>query len=91
MAWTLPTEAGFYYMKDLAQTNPFEVGMDGSINWDKDLVGKKALLKIKEQGSKREMLGFECLEDDYLIKSVIWVVPVKPCIWTVMRRKWSES
>ncbi|MCI7020631.1 MAG: hypothetical protein MR913_12690 [Clostridiales bacterium] len=69
MAWTLPTEAGFYYMKDLAQTNPFEVGMDGSINWDKDLVGKKALLKIKEQGSKREMLGFECLEDDYLIKS----------------------
>ena len=55
-------------MKDLAQTNPFEVGMDGSINWDKDLVGKKALLKIKEQGSKREMLGFECLEDDYLIK-----------------------
>ena len=28
MAWTLPTEAGFYYMRDLAHTNPFEVGLD---------------------------------------------------------------
>lgn len=69
MAWTLPTEAGFYYMKDLAFTNPFEVGMEGSICWEKDFLGKDALLKIKEQGPAREMLGFVCLEDDYLIKS----------------------
>ena len=69
LAWTLPTEAGFYYMKDLAHKNPFEVGLDGGICWDKDLVGKAALLKIKEAGPAREMLGFECLEDDYLIQS----------------------
>ena len=69
MAWTLPTEAGFYYMKDLAHTNPFEVGLDNGIFWEKDFVGKTALLKIKETGPSREMLGFECLEDDYLIKS----------------------
>lgn len=69
LAWTLPTEAGFYYMKDLAHKNPFEVGLDGGICWDKDFVGKAALLKIKEAGPAREMLGFECLEDDYLIQS----------------------
>lgn len=32
MAWTLPTEAGIYYMRDLAHTNPFEVGLDKNIN-----------------------------------------------------------
>lgn len=69
MAWTLPTEAGFYYMKDLAHNNPFEVGLDGGIFWDKDFVGKNALLKIREEGPKKEMLGFECMEDDYFIKS----------------------
>ncbi len=69
MAWTLPTEAGFYYMKDLAHSNPFEVGMEAGINWEKEFLGKKALLKIKEEGPRRKMLGFECLEDDYLIQS----------------------
>ena len=69
MAWTLPTEAGFYYMKDIAHNNPFEVGLSDSICWEKEFIGKKALLKVKEEGAKREMLGFICLEDDYLIKS----------------------
>jgi len=69
MAWTLPTEAGFYYMKDLAHRDPFEVGLTSGICWDKDFIGKAALLKKSEEGAKREMLGFECLEDDYLIKS----------------------
>lgn len=69
MAWTLPTEAGFYYMKDLAHKNPIEVGLDNGINWDKEFIGKAALLKVKENGPENEMLGFECLEDDYLIRS----------------------
>lgn len=69
MAWTLPTEAGFYYMKDLMHHNPIEVGLDGGINWDKEFVGKAALEKVRENGPENEMLGFECLEDDYLIKS----------------------
>lgn len=64
MAWTLPTEAGFYYMRDLMHTNPLEVGLDRGIGWDKDFIGKEALLKIKEQGPAREMVGFTMDEDD---------------------------
>jgi aminomethyltransferase len=63
-AWTLPTEAGFYYMRDLNRTNPFEVGLEKNINWDKDFVGKEALLKVKENGPEREMVGFEVCDED---------------------------
>lgn len=69
MSWTLPTEAGIYYMRDLAHTNPFEVGLEKNINWEKDFIGKEALLKVKEKGPEREMLGFEVLEDDFYIRS----------------------
>lgn len=68
-AWTLPTEAGFYYMRDLAHTNPFEVGLEKNINWDKDFIGKDALLKVKEAGPAREMVGFEVEEADIYIRS----------------------
>ena len=63
-AWTLPTEAGFYYMRDLAHTNPFEVGLAEKINWDKEFIGKAALLKIKESGPAREMVGFEVCDEN---------------------------
>ena len=55
-AWTLPTEAGFYYMRDLNHTNPFEVGLEKNIDWDKDFIGKDALLKVRENGPEREMV-----------------------------------
>lgn len=67
MAWTLPTEAGFYYMRDLRDTNPLEVGLDKGINWDKDFVGKKALLKVRETGPAREVVGFTTDEADIRI------------------------
>lgn len=63
-AWTLPTEAGFYYMRDLAHTNPFEVGLADKINWDKEFIGKAALLKVKEEGPAREMVGFEICDEN---------------------------
>ena len=69
MAWTLPTEAGIYYMRDLAHTNPLEVGLDKNIKWDKDFIGKEALLKVKENGPAREMVGFEVLADDFYIRA----------------------
>ena len=69
MAWTLPTEAGIYYMRDLAHTNPLEVGLDKNIKWDKDFIGKEALLKVKETGPAREMVGFEVLADDFYIRA----------------------
>lgn len=67
MAWTLPTEAGFYYMRDLRHCNPLEVGLDRGIGWDKDFIGKDSLLKIKEEGAKREMVGFTVEEADIKI------------------------
>lgn len=69
MAWTLPTEANFYYMRDLAHTNPFEVGLEKNIKWDKEFIGKEALLKVKEEGPTREMVGFEVPEADIYIRS----------------------
>lgn len=64
MAWSLPTEAGFYYMRDLRHCNPLEVGLERGIQWDKDFIGKAALLRIREAGPEREMLGFTMEEAD---------------------------
>lgn len=70
MAWSLPTEAGFYYMRNLMHTNPLEVGLDQGINWDKEFIGKEALLRIKEEGPTREMVGFTIDEDDVHINAM---------------------
>lgn len=78
MAWTLPTEANFYYMRDLAHTNPLEVGLEKNINWDKEFIGKDALLKIREEGPKREMVGFEVSEEDIYIRSKQYGGPGEP-------------
>ncbi len=64
IAWTLATEAGYYYMRDLRHCNPFEVGLERGIDWDKEFIGKEALLKIKEEGPAREMVGFTMDEAD---------------------------
>ena len=78
MAWTLPTEADIYYMRDLAHTNPFETGLDRNIKWDKDFIGKDALIAIRESGPEREMVGFEVLEDDYYIRAKQYGGPGEP-------------
>lgn len=70
MAWTLPTEAGFYYMRDLKWRNPFEVDLGNRINWEKDFVGKAALKKIADEGPSYEMIGFEALDDDPYIRAM---------------------
>ncbi len=68
MAWTLPTEAGFYYMRDLRHVNPLEVGLGKGINWEKEFIGRDALMKINEEGPVREMVGFTIEEADIHIK-----------------------
>lgn len=55
---SLPREKGFVLMSDLAGTNPMETGFDWTIDWDSEFVGKAALLKVKENGAKRALLGF---------------------------------
>lgn len=64
MIWTLPTEKGFYLMVDLRGTNPFEVGFDRSIKWDREFVGKEALLKLQEEGPKRLLMGYTVEEEN---------------------------
>ncbi len=68
MAWTLPTEAGFFYMRDLAHTNPAEVGLEGGFNYDKEFVGKEAMQAILAEGAKREVWGFTVEDVDIHIK-----------------------
>lgn len=64
MAMTLPAEAGFILITDVIFTTPFEAGLDWSIDWDKDFIGKKALLEVKDQEPKRKLLGFT-VKNDY--------------------------
>lgn len=78
MAWTLPTEANFYYMRDLAHTNPFEAGLEKNIKWDKDFIGKEPLLKVKEEGPRREFVGFEVPEADIYIRAKQYGGPGEP-------------
>lgn len=70
MAWTLPTEAGFYYMRDLLHTNPFEVGLDRGIGWEREFIGKAALERIRDNGATREMLGFTMEQADVHINAM---------------------
>jgi aminomethyltransferase len=69
MAWTLPTEAGYFYMRDLRHCNLFEVGLDKNINFEKDFLSKPALLKLKHEGPKREIVGFTVDEADIYNRS----------------------
>lgn len=80
MSWTLPTEANFYYMRDLAHTNPFEVGLAQGIDWDKEFIGKDALAKVRDEGPSHEMLGFEVPEADIYIQSKQYGGPGSPVI-----------
>jgi aminomethyltransferase len=67
MVWTLPTEKGYYLMCDIGWASPFEVGLTRGIGWDKEFVGKDALLKVKTEGAKRTLLGFTVDEADIFI------------------------
>ncbi len=60
---SLPREKGFVLMSDLAGTNPLEAGFDWSIDWNKRFIGKSALLKVKENGAEKSLLGFVSSDD----------------------------
>lgn len=63
---TLRLEMGYrLYGNDIDQTtNPLEAGLGWIIKLDKgDFIGRDALLKIKQQGLKRKLVGFIIAED----------------------------
>jgi aminomethyltransferase len=64
--WSLPSEKGYNLMSDLRGTNPFEVGFEDSIDWSKDFIGKESLERLKEEGPKRQILGF--IADDETVQ-----------------------
>lgn len=62
---TLRLEAGYcLYGHELdEQTNPLEAGLGWTIKLNKDdFIGRDALLKVKEQGPKRKLIGVEMIE-----------------------------
>ena len=65
MVLTLPTEKGYMLMADLEQCTPYSVPgfFSKGINFDKEFVGKEALIKVRDEGPDHELLGF-ILEDD---------------------------
>lgn len=65
---SLPREKGFVLMSDVAGTNPLEAGFGWAIDWSKDFIGKEALLKVKEEGPKRALLGFTVEDDEAVIE-----------------------
>lgn len=62
---TLRLEAGNrLYGQDMDEdTNPFEVGLEWVVSFEKgDFVGREALLDVRERGPRRRLVGFETLE-----------------------------
>ena len=57
---TLRLEMGYglYGQDEDDQTSPLEAGYDKFINWNKDFIGKPALLKQKERGVDRRLIAF---------------------------------
>lgn len=69
MTLTLPAEKGFYCMRDLMHTNPFEVGLEHGIDGNRSFIGKEALADIREKGAEKEMVGFNVNQADVQINS----------------------
>jgi aminomethyltransferase len=61
---TLRLEAGMrLYGNDMdADTNPLEAGLEWTLNLDRDFIGRDAILRAKEQGLSRQLVGFQMLD-----------------------------
>lgn len=61
---TLRTECGMMlYGHDIStETTPLEAVYGWAVSFDKDFIGKAALLKQKEAGVKKKLIGFEVIE-----------------------------
>jgi aminomethyltransferase len=61
---TLRLEAGMrLYGNDMdADTNPSEAGLDWTLNLDKDFIGRDAIIRARQQGLRRQLVGFKMLD-----------------------------
>lgn len=62
---SLPVEKGFALRQDMYLLTPFECGLDWSVDFEKDFIGREALLKAKEKGPEHVLVGLEYLADSY--------------------------
>jgi len=61
---TLRLEAGMrLYGNDMdSTTNPFEAGLDWTLSLDKDFIGRDAVLRARERGLERRLVGLKMLD-----------------------------
>ncbi len=61
---TLRLEAGMrLYGNDMdSGINPIEAGLDWTLNLDKDFIGRDAIIRAREQGVSRLLVGFKMLD-----------------------------
>ncbi len=62
---SIPVEKGFALRQDMYGLSPYECDLGWSVCMDKDFIGKEALIKEKEEGSKYKLVGLEYLADSY--------------------------
>ena len=65
---SLPTEKGYITVNDFKGANPIELGLEWSVDCDKDFVGKAKLCVLKEEGPERRLVGIEVEGDNIEIK-----------------------
>ena len=62
---SLPVEKGFALRQAMYLLTPYECGLGWSVDLEKDFVGKEALIRAKEEGPKRLLVGLEYLAESY--------------------------
>lgn len=62
---SLPVEKGFALRQDMYGLSPFACGLGWSVKFDKDFIGKDALLRELETGPAYKLVGLEYLAESY--------------------------
>ena len=65
---SLPGEKGFITIEDFEGANPIELGLGWTVHCDKDFIGKEKTCALKDQGAKRNLLGFTVEDNDAKIE-----------------------
>lgn len=60
---SLPTEKGYITVDDFKGANPIELGLEWSVDCDKDFIGKDKLCVLVDLGPERKLVGFT-VDDD---------------------------
>ncbi len=62
---SLPMEKGMALRQDYFGLTPFEAGLGWSVHFDKDFIGKEALLAAQAEPLRRKFVGFELERESY--------------------------